>query len=111
MRRAFTLVEIMIVVLIIGVLLTIALPNFMKARDSSRANSCIENLRQIAGAKEEAAMDLKLADWATPRRRQLTPNYIKTWPTCPSGGRYRINDMSTNPTCNITTPIPHALPN
>ena len=45
LKRGFTLVEIMIVVLIIGILLAIAVPNFMKARDNSRAKSCMENLR------------------------------------------------------------------
>jgi len=110
LKRAFTLVEIMIVVLIIGILLAIAVPNFMKARDNSRAKSCMENLRQISGAKEQAAMDLKLQDTDTPTQAQLSPSYIKSWPSCPAGGTYAINDMSTNPTCTVTTPIAHVLP-
>ena len=110
MRKAFTLVEIMIVVLIIGILLAIAVPNFMKARDNSRAKSCMENLRQISGAKEQAAMDLKLQDTDTPTQAQLTPAYINSFPQCPAGGTYTIGDMSTNPTCTVTTPIAHVLP-
>ena len=110
LKRGFTLVEIMIVVLIIGILLAIAVPNFMKARDNSRAKSCMENLRQIAAGKEQAAMDLKLADTDTPTQAQLTPDYVKSWPTCPAGGAYTIGDMSTNPTCSVTTPIAHVLP-
>ena len=100
-RRAFTLVEIMIVVLIIGILLAIAVPNFMKARDSSRTKSCVANLHQISAAKEQAAMDLKLQDTDTPTQAQLTPDYIKSWPSCPAAGTYSINDMSTNPTCSV----------
>ena len=111
-KRAFTLVEIMIVVLIIGILLAIAVPNFMKARDNSRAKSCMENLRQIAGAKEQAAMDLRLADTATPTQAQLMPGYIKSWPLEPSGGAYTIGDMATNPTCSVglTSTPNHVLP-
>jgi prepilin-type N-terminal cleavage/methylation domain-containing protein len=100
-KRAFTLVEIMIVVLIIGILLSIAVPNFMKARDTSRSNSCVDNLREISSAKEQAAMALHLNDTDTPTQDQLTPDYIKSWPAEPQGGTYGINDMNTNPTCSI----------
>jgi prepilin-type N-terminal cleavage/methylation domain-containing protein len=55
-ERGFTLVEIMIVVLIIGILLAIAVPSFMNARERSRANACRSNLRQVQAAKEQWAM-------------------------------------------------------
>jgi prepilin-type N-terminal cleavage/methylation domain-containing protein len=100
-RNAFTLVEIMIVVLIIGILLAIAVPNFMQARTSSRTKSCVANLRQIDAAKQQAAMDLKLQNTDTPLQNQLTPVYIKVWPVEPQGGTYTIGDMSTNPSCSF----------
>src|SRR5437763_543289 len=103
-KRAFTLVEIMIVVLIIGILLAIAVPNFMQARDSSRAKSCVSNLHEIDSAKEQAAMDLKLADTDTPTQAQLCHTYIKAWPSCPSAGTYTIAAMNANPTCSIGAP-------
>ena len=53
----FTLVEIMIVVAIIGLLAAIAIPNFVKARTTSQQNACINNLRQIDGAKQQWALE------------------------------------------------------
>jgi prepilin-type N-terminal cleavage/methylation domain-containing protein len=60
-RKGFTLVEIMIVVLIIGILLAIAVPNFMRARDTSRNKTIATTLSKIDAAKEQCAMDSGLA--------------------------------------------------
>jgi type II secretion system protein G len=72
-ERGFTLVEIMIVVLIIGILLAIAVPSFMNARERSRANACRANLRQIQAAKEQWAMANNQGPTATPGWADLVP--------------------------------------
>src|SRR5260370_10519395 len=91
-RKGFTLVEIMIVVLIIGILLAVAVPNFIKARETSRAKACVANLKQIESAKEQWCMDTKAATNATPTDTDLygSTAYIPTTPSCPSGGAYAI---------------------
>jgi len=103
-RKGFTLVEIMIVVLIIGILLAIAIPNFVKARETSRTKSCIANLKQIDAAKEQWCMDNKAAsNAADPGLAALvgSANYIKNTPTCASGGAYTVNGIGVNPVCSI----------
>lgn len=105
----FTLIEIMIVVLIIGILLAIAVPNFMTARENSRTKACIANLKQIQAAKEQWAMANNKTSTDTPTFGDLvdTGKFIKSTPSCPSGGTYTIGDMSNDPTCSTTG---HVLP-
>ncbi len=100
-------VNLAICILMIPLYSAIAIPSFIKARSESQARACINNLRIMDAAKEQAAMEY---DWQD--GQQIDPGsatekavleYIKhsTIPSCPADGRYIWNPIGTNPECTL----------
>ena len=107
-RGGFTLVEIMIVVAIIGIIIAIAVPGFVRARTQSRMRACQENLVKVDGAKEQFALETNLAVGAAIGQTDLVGAalYLKIWPIEPAGGDYTIGALGTDPVCTVATANP-----
>ena len=101
-RGGFTLVEILIVVAIMGLLVAIAVPNYVKTRTNAQRQICIENLAQIESAKQIWGLEVGKTFGDVPTEADLIgPSlFIKVMPRCPAGdGGYRFNAIGRIAEC------------
>lgn len=111
-QSAFTLIEVMIVVAIVAIVALVSLPNYVKSRDHSQKNTCINNLRSI---------DRFTQQWAFENNKIATDTYSLTDPTllrhfrgsvlpvCPGDGVYSPgSSLSGEPTCSLSA-LGHTL--
>ncbi len=113
-RAGFTLTEIMIVVCLVGLLATIAAPTWVRARTQSQTQVCLNNLKQVDGAKQQWALENKVAPTITPSYADIS-SFLKHSVLCPGDNQmtfvtsYTMHAVSEKPTCQIV-PATHFLP-
>jgi hypothetical protein len=101
-RNRRPLILICIFVFIAGAVVIV--PNYLRARGTACQNACINNLRQIDGAKEQWALahDKKPGTPISKADELEINNYIKGGePKCPGDGKYSYNDVGMAPTCSF----------
>jgi type II secretory pathway pseudopilin PulG len=93
----------MIVVALIAVLASIAIPNYIRAREQTRMTTCIHNLKVIDNSIQQWALETHKQAGTPVTPADIQP-YIKALPVCPSGGTtfadsYEITVTDSSPAC------------
>lgn len=103
-RRGFTLVELLVVVLILSILMSVALPLYLSAVTDSQKKTCRTNQQTIADTVFAGKVKLGNADFTAWIGNTVTgliassPDKVpdlNITPTCPNAGTYSIAQGST----------------
>lgn len=115
-RKAFTLVELLTVVLIVSILMSVAAPLYLNALDDSRKKVCRTNMGTISNAVMAARVKNSVNDFAALITGGVTISNLPdltSVPRCPNGGAYSltIGGSGSNATfqvqCSATYPLIH----
>lgn len=103
--KGFSLVEIMIAVVIIGIILAIALPNYSKSGKASQKTVCIANLEKIDAAVDQWLLEnhASAGTSLSGSEDEIYNNYVRGGkPKCPAGGEYTLHSAGDRPqvTCS-----------
>ena len=101
--KGFTLVEIMIVVVIIGLLAAMAIPAFQKVRTASQTKTILNNLRQLSAASQQYYLENGVASVAYTDLVGAS-KYIKTISTVAGEDYSALIYNQTNTEMSIAAP-------
>ena len=80
---------------------TAVIPELMRARSAPAVNACVNNLRQLDGAKQQWELKThRTTNDPAPAITELS-NYLRQTLICPQGGTYTVDRVGQSPKCSI----------
>ena len=99
-RTGMSLIELLIVVLILGVLSTIALPRITTSAQTAKKNACASNIGIMNTQIEMYKLDTGSYPAALTDVTGDTTYFPDGPPICPTGGTYTMNGTTYRVSCN-----------
>jgi hypothetical protein len=93
-----------------GLLAAIAIPNFVKARQTAQRNAIMNNLRMIEGAKQQWALEKKKNDGSPATETDLAPYLRGGKINNIRGEKYELNSIGRSPAASLPDGSSIALP-
>ena len=97
----------MIVAGLFAIFALLTMPAFERSRNMTYKNACINNLRQISGAKDLYSLD-RLGRIPT-TVSHLVPDYVSKLPRCAAKGTYNLRALGQDPTCSLGSTRQHTM--